>query len=102
MCRHAAPAPLGSGRVGPGADRCGTAVSVPGSPARERIRSRNRRFGTGPTRRRPGLQRLPHSAHARVANQRADFHHKAARALLCSYDRIGVEDLAAKNLSRVG
>ncbi|MDA8392319.1 MAG: transposase, partial [Actinomycetota bacterium] len=26
----------------------------------------------------------------------------AARALLCSYDRIGVEDLAAKNLSRVG
>ncbi|MDA8393193.1 MAG: transposase [Actinomycetota bacterium] len=39
-------------------------------------------------------------AHARVANQRADFHHKAARALLCSYDRIGVEDLAVRNLSR--
>ena len=35
---------------------------------------------------------------AQVANQRADFAHKAARALLASYDTIGVEDLAVKNM----
>jgi putative transposase len=39
---------------------------------------------------------------ARVANQRADFHHKAARGLVLSYDRIGIEDLRVKNLSRKG
>ncbi|MGH9128637.1 MAG: RNA-guided endonuclease InsQ/TnpB family protein [Acidimicrobiales bacterium] len=39
---------------------------------------------------------------ARVANQRADFHHKAARGLVASYDRIGVEDLAVKNMSAKG
>jgi len=35
---------------------------------------------------------------AQVANQRADFAHKAARALLASYDSIGVEELAVKNM----
>jgi putative transposase len=35
---------------------------------------------------------------ARTANQRADFAHKAARALLASYDTIGVEELAVKNM----
>ncbi|MGH8142343.1 MAG: RNA-guided endonuclease InsQ/TnpB family protein [Steroidobacteraceae bacterium] len=39
---------------------------------------------------------------ARVANQRADFHHKAARGLVATYDRIGVEALAVKNLSAKG
>ncbi|MGH9070648.1 MAG: RNA-guided endonuclease InsQ/TnpB family protein [Acidimicrobiales bacterium] len=39
---------------------------------------------------------------ARVANQRADFHHKAARGLVGAYDRIGVEDLKVKNLSTRG
>lgn len=39
---------------------------------------------------------------ARVANQRADFHHKAARALVGAYDRIGFEDLRVKNLSAKG
>ena len=39
---------------------------------------------------------------ARVSAQRADFHHKAARALLAVYDRIGVEDFRVKNISRKG
>jgi len=39
---------------------------------------------------------------ASVANQRADFHHKAARRLVATYDRIGVEDLRIKNLSTKG
>lgn len=52
-----------------------------------------------------------HRAHARrqaareaakVANQRADFHHQAARRLVATYDRIGIEDLKVKNLSRRG
>jgi putative transposase len=39
---------------------------------------------------------------ATVANQRADFHHKAARGLVATYDRIGVEDLRIKNMSKKG
>ena len=39
---------------------------------------------------------------ARVANQRADFHHKAARALVTAYDRVGIEGLAVRNMSRRG
>ena len=39
---------------------------------------------------------------AKVANQRADFHHKAARHLIAAYDRIGIEDLKVKNMSRRG
>jgi putative transposase len=39
---------------------------------------------------------------AKVAAQRADFAHKTARGVLAAYDRIGVEDLAAKNMSRRG
>jgi putative transposase len=39
---------------------------------------------------------------AKTATQRADFHHKAARSLVHAYDRIGVEDLAVKHLSRRG
>jgi putative transposase len=39
---------------------------------------------------------------ATVANQRADFHHKAARDLIAAYDRIGIEDLKVKNMSRRG
>ncbi len=39
---------------------------------------------------------------ARVANQRADFHHKEARKLVAAYDRIGIEDLAVKNMSARG
>jgi putative transposase len=39
---------------------------------------------------------------AKIAAQRADFHHKAARGLVGAYDRIGVEDLAVKHLSRRG
>jgi putative transposase len=37
---------------------------------------------------------------AKTAAQRANFHHTAARGLVGAYDRIGVEDLAVKDLSR--
>ncbi len=39
---------------------------------------------------------------ARTANQRADWQHKTARKLMGVYDRIGVEDLRVKNMSRSG
>ncbi len=39
---------------------------------------------------------------ARIKDQRADWQHKAARKLVAAYDRIGVEDLAVKNMSRRG
>jgi putative transposase len=39
---------------------------------------------------------------ATVADQRADFHNKEARRLLATYDRIGVEDLQIKNMSKKG
>ncbi len=39
---------------------------------------------------------------ATVTAQRADFHHKEARRLVATYDRIGVEDLRIKNLSKKG
>lgn len=38
--------------------------------------------------------------HAKVRNTRADFHHKIARDLVCVYDRITVEDLNVKGLTR--
>jgi putative transposase len=37
-----------------------------------------------------------------VARARLDFQHKAARGLVATYDRIGVEDLRVKNMSRRG
>jgi putative transposase len=40
--------------------------------------------------------------HAKVANRRADFTHKAARKLARAFDRIGVEDLKIRNMSRRG
>jgi putative transposase len=39
---------------------------------------------------------------AAVADQRADFAYKAARKLVGDYDRIGVENLKVKNMSRRG
>jgi putative transposase len=39
---------------------------------------------------------------ARTANQRADWQHEQARKLVAAYDRIGVEKLAVKNMSRSG
>jgi IS605 OrfB family transposase len=40
--------------------------------------------------------------HAKVADQRNNFAHKQARTLVRSFDRIGVEKLAIKNMSRRG
>lgn len=42
---------------------------------------------------------LLQKAHAHVQNQRADFHHKAARALVDTYGMIAVEDLNIKGLA---
>jgi putative transposase len=39
---------------------------------------------------------------AKVANERRDFAHKAARRLLCSYDTIGLEALRVKNMMAKG
>jgi putative transposase len=39
---------------------------------------------------------------ARVAAQRADFHHKAARSLVSSYDVIGVEKVSVKAMAARG
>lgn len=39
---------------------------------------------------------------ARTRDRRTDFQHKAARELVAAYDRIGVEDLRIKNMSRRG
>ena len=39
---------------------------------------------------------------ARVAHQRRDFHHKAARSLVSAYDVIGVEDLGVKPMAARG
>jgi putative transposase len=38
--------------------------------------------------------------HRKIANQRRDFHHKTARALVASYDLVVVEDLAIANMRR--
>ena len=42
---------------------------------------------------------LLQKAHAHVANQRNDFHHKTARALVNRYGLIAVEDLNVKGLA---
>ena len=42
---------------------------------------------------------LLQQAHAHVANQRNDFHHKAARALVDRFGLIAVEDLNVKGLA---
>ena len=42
---------------------------------------------------------LLQKAHAHVANQRSDFHHKAARALVDRFGLIAVEDLNVKGLA---
>jgi putative transposase len=38
--------------------------------------------------------------HRKIANQRREFHHKTARALVASYDLVVVEDLAIANMRR--
>jgi putative transposase len=42
---------------------------------------------------------LLQKAHAKVKNQRADFHHKVARTLVNAYGVIAVEDLPIKGLA---
>jgi putative transposase len=41
-------------------------------------------------------------AAAKVAEQRSDFAHKAARRLVGAYDRIGIEDLRVNNMAKKG
>jgi putative transposase len=45
-------------------------------------------------------QRCKARIDAKIADQRRDFHHKQASKLVMVYDRIGVEDLKVKNMSR--
>lgn len=52
----------------------------------------------GSQRRRKAVKLLQ-SAHAHVRNQRADFHHQIARALVNQYGLIAVEDLNVKGLA---
>jgi putative transposase len=47
-------------------------------------------------------KRTTAKVHDKVVNQRKDFAHKEARTLARRFDRIGVEDLKIKNMSRRG
>lgn len=62
----------------------------------QRVVARRKR---GSKRRRKAV-RLLAKQHQHVANVRRDFHHKTARAIVQKYDRIAVEDLNVKGLSR--
>jgi putative transposase len=61
-----------------------------------RIVDRRRR---GKNRRRKAVCNLRH-LHAKVARQRLDFHHKAAKFLVDNYDSIAVEELNVKGLAK--
>jgi putative transposase len=52
------------------------------------------------SRRRGKARRLLAKTHAHVRNIRKDFHHKTARAIVQTYDRVAVEDLNVKGLAR--
>ena len=69
------------------ADRLATAQQ---RLARAKRRSRNR------TRRRETVA----ARHRKIANQRKDFHHKQARALVAKYDLLVVEELQIANMMR--
>jgi putative transposase len=81
----------------------GTAVENPRyykrAQARLRLAGRRvaRRKRGGKNRRKAVL--LLQKAHARVKNQRTDFHHKVARRLVNTYGVIAVEDLNIKGLA---
>lgn len=53
----------------------------------------------GSERRRKAVIQLQ-KAHARIKNQRRDFHHKTARELVNSFDLIAIEKLNIKGLSK--
>lgn len=63
--------------------------------AQRRVARRKR----GGTNRRKAVVLLQ-KVHAKITNQRADFHHKTARALVKTYGVIAVEDLHVKGLAR--
>ena len=70
--------------------------------AKARLRRAQRKVARRPNkrsnRRRKAVQLLQR-AHALVANQRRDFHHKLSRKLINEYGRIAVEDLNVKGLA---
>ena len=69
--------------------------------AQAQLRSAQRRVARrkrGSHRRRKAVQLLQ-QAHAHIANQRRDFHHKTARMLVNRYGLIAVEDLNIKGLA---
>lgn len=63
--------------------------------AQRRVARRQRRSN-----RRKKAVHLLQRAHVRLANQRADFHHKVSREIVNAYGRIAVEDLNIKGLAR--
>jgi putative transposase len=70
--------------------------------AQARLRRAQRKVARrkkGSNRRRKAVQLLQ-SIHARVRNQRADFHHKESRKLVNNYGLIAVEDLNIKGLAK--
>lgn len=63
---------------------------------RQQALSRKQRGGT----RRKKAKLLVAKAHRAIRNQRKDFHHKTARALVTAYSLIAVEDLRIRNMVR--
>jgi putative transposase len=62
----------------------------------QRVLSRKKRSSLN----RKAARAVVGNRHRKVANQRRDFHHQAARCLINAYDVITLEDLAVANMSR--
>jgi putative transposase len=82
----------------------GEAVEAPrfATHARAKLRRGQRalsRCQRGSTRRCKAKQRVAR-CHAKVANQRKDFHHKTAKALTGRYGTVSVENLNVRGLAR--
>ena len=64
-----------------------------------RVQRKVARRAKGSNRRRKAVAIL-RAVHAKIRNQRNDFHHQASRLLVNSYDLIAIEDLNIKGLSK--
>ena len=77
--------------------RWGRAAADRLSAAQQRLARAKRRSNNRKSRRETVAAR-----HRKIANQRKDFHHKQARALVAEYDLLVVEDLQIANMVREG
>jgi putative transposase len=75
--------------------RWGRAAADQLSAAQRRLACAKRR-----SRNRERKRRTVAALHRKIANQRKDFHHKQARALIARYDMLVVEDLKIANMLR--